>query len=211
MEDARCALTFLSVQTEVDRERLGLLGTSFGGAVVLHVGAIDERAKAIVCFDGIGSGRRWLRNLRRHREWIDFLERLDQERIKRVLTGQSEYVEYNVINPYADHPGLKSAHEDRRRQFPGWQAELTLETAQAVIEFAPEEMASLISPRALMVIYDSNPRSFAVEEAKCIYAKAREPRCLASIPATARQYGHYFGEELEHWISLSADWYQRYL
>ena len=57
--DAQSALTFLSVQPEVDPDRLGLLGTSFGGAVVLHVGAIDERAKAIVCFDGIGSGRRW--------------------------------------------------------------------------------------------------------------------------------------------------------
>ena len=62
-----------------------------------------------------------------------------------------------------------------------------------------------------MVIYDNNRRSFAVEEAKSIYAKAREPRRLAAIPPTARQYGHYFGEELEHWISLSAGWYQQYL
>lgn len=209
--DARCALTFIGVQPEVDPHRLGMLGTSFGGAVVLHVGALDERAKAIVCFDGIGSGRRWLHNLRRHREWIDFLERLNQERIRRVLTGESEYVEYGVINPYVDHPGLQTAHQDRRRQFPDWQSELTLETALAVIDFVPEELAHLISPRALMVIYDNNPRAFAVEEAKSIYVRARAPRCLASIPPTQRQYGHYFGEELEHWIGLAAGWYRQHL
>lgn len=209
--DAQSALTFLSAQPEVDPDRLGLLGTSFGGAVVVYVGAVDDRARAIVSFDGIGSGRRWLRHLRRPGEWHDFLGRLRQERIDRVLTGKSEYVNYGELNPYVDHPGLKAAHEDRRRQFPDWQSELTLETGQLVIEFNPEELAHLIAPRALMVIYDANPRGFAVEEGISIYQKAREPKRLATIPPTQRQYGHYFGEELEHWIGLSAEWYQQHL
>jgi len=205
------ALTFLGAQPEVDATRLGALGTSFGGSVVLHAAAADDRIRAAVCFDAIGSGRRWLRGLRRHGEWVEFLERLDKERVNRVLTGASEYVEYNVINPYVDHPGLKAAHEDRRRRFPDWQEELTLETALAVIQFAPEELAHLISPRALMVIYDNNIRAFATEEARNIYIRAEEPKSLVAIPASSQQYGHYFGEELEHWISLSADWFHKHL
>jgi uncharacterized protein len=44
-EDYRSALTCLSLQPEVDADRLGVWGTSFSGGHVLHVGAYDPRVK----------------------------------------------------------------------------------------------------------------------------------------------------------------------
>src|SRR5581483_4482791 len=99
--DARNALTFLGLQPEVDPKRLALLGTSFGGAVVQYAGAIDQRAQAVACFDGIGNGHRWFRGQRRQDEWLDFLARLEQDRVKRALTGESEYVDVSEINIYS--------------------------------------------------------------------------------------------------------------
>lgn len=209
VEDTRNALTFMQTVEEVDPERLGLLGTSFGGAVVVYVAAFDQRPRAVVCFDAIGSGRRWLRNQRRQYEWVDFLERLELDRKRRVLTGQSEYVDVGEINFYS--PESRAAHEERLRKYPEWQSTLPLETGEKVIEFNPEEFASRISPRALLVIYDVNPRGHAIEEALPIYQAAAEPKKLVAIPKGAYQYSHYFGQELEGWIAIAADWYRTYL
>src|SRR6266513_3744220 len=41
--DAQAALMFLGTLPEVDPERLGIYGTSYGGATVVWVGAIDAR------------------------------------------------------------------------------------------------------------------------------------------------------------------------
>lgn len=209
VNDARNALTFLSIQPEVDPQRMGLLGTSFGGAIVLHTAAVDRRPRAVVCFDGIGDGARWLRGQRRHTEWIDFLDRLEKDRATRVTTGKSEYVDVGDINVYS--PQSKQAHEERRLKFPDWQFMLPLETGETVIEFKAEDMAARIAPRALLVIYDCNPRGHALEEAFPIFEKAGEPKRLQAIGPSSRQYSHYFGEELEEWIGMCADWYGEHL
>src|SRR5260370_5897883 len=48
IEDYRSALTWLSLQPQVDADLLGVWGTSFGGGTVLHVAAYDPRVKAVV-------------------------------------------------------------------------------------------------------------------------------------------------------------------
>ncbi len=209
VEDCRNAMTFLQTVPEVAPDRIGLLGTSFGGAVVLYVGAFDERARAVVSFDGIGSGRRWLRNQRGGYGWAESLARLREARKRRVLTGQSEYVDYNDISLHSPEAG--PAVEERKRKYPTYQHLLPLETGEAVIEFNPEEFASRISPRALLVIYDPNPRGFAAEEGQAMYEAALEPKKLVQIPQGTYQYSHYFGEALEQWITIAAEWYKAHL
>src|SRR6266550_5893250 len=48
IEDYRSALTWLSLQPEIDADRLGVWGSSFSGGHVLHVAAYDPRVKAVV-------------------------------------------------------------------------------------------------------------------------------------------------------------------
>ena len=63
--DVQAALTFLGAQPEADAERLGIYGTSYGGATVVWVAAIDPRVKCVVAVVGIGNGTRWMRSVRR--------------------------------------------------------------------------------------------------------------------------------------------------
>lgn len=207
--DARSAVTFLGLQPEVDPARIGLMGTSFGGAVVQQAGVDDDRVRAVACFDAIGNGRRWFRGQRRQDEWLDFLERLKRDRVKRVLTGGSEYVDVSEINIYSAMS--KAAHDERRKRYPEWQFMLPLETGEAVIEFVPEDQIHRLAPRPLMVMYDPNPRSHAPEEAEHIFASAAEPKRLVAIPPGERQYSHYAGDELEHWIKIMADFFKEHL
>ena len=46
--DVQAALTLLGAQHEVDPERLGIYGTSYGGATVVWVAAVDPRVKCVV-------------------------------------------------------------------------------------------------------------------------------------------------------------------
>src|SRR5215510_7412015 len=63
--DVQAAMTFLGTLPEVDANRLGIYGTSYGGATVVWVGAIDPRVKCVVSVVGIGHGARWMRSVRR--------------------------------------------------------------------------------------------------------------------------------------------------
>ncbi len=42
--DVQAAMTYLGLQPEVDEDSIGLYGTSYGGATVSWVGAVDSRA-----------------------------------------------------------------------------------------------------------------------------------------------------------------------
>ena len=55
--DVQAALTCLGAQQTVDAERLGIYGTSYGGATVVWVAAVDPRVKCVVSVVGVGNGR----------------------------------------------------------------------------------------------------------------------------------------------------------
>src|SRR6266516_5601718 len=52
VEDTRNALTFLSRHPSVAPERIAVVGTSFGGAVAVYAGGIDERIAAVISNGG---------------------------------------------------------------------------------------------------------------------------------------------------------------
>jgi len=91
--DVQAAMTYLGIQPEADADRIGLYGTSYGGATVSWTGAVDQRAKCIVSVVGIGHGARWMSRVRRVDEWFDLQERSKEDREKRASTGESEYVD----------------------------------------------------------------------------------------------------------------------
>ena len=47
-EDYRNAITWMSLQPEVDANRIGVWGTSYAGGHLLHLAAFDRRIKAVV-------------------------------------------------------------------------------------------------------------------------------------------------------------------
>ena len=95
--DVQAALTFLGAQPEVDAARLGIYGTSYGGATVVFVAAVDPRVKCVVSVVGVGNGARWMRSVRRPDQYHDLLTRAAADRDKRVLTGVSALADRNEV------------------------------------------------------------------------------------------------------------------
>src|SRR3954464_14902056 len=95
--DVQAAITFLSLQPQVAPERLGIYGTSYGGATVVWVGAVDPRVRCVVSVVGIGNGRRWMRSVPRPDEYHDLLGRSAADRVRRVMEGKSQLVDRSEI------------------------------------------------------------------------------------------------------------------
>jgi hypothetical protein len=183
--DVQSALTFMTTLPQVNSERLGIYGTSYGGATVIWVGAIDERVKCIVSVVGIGHGKRWMRSVRRPDEWYDLLEHSDADRVKRVQTGNSEFVERSeILLPDRQSAELAAA---ARRDNPSAVNTIPLEYVDDTLGFNPEWVVDKIAPRPILFITSDNDRLVPPEESEHLYARAGDPKKLIVL----KGYGHY--------------------
>ena len=183
--DVQAALTFLGMQEAVDERRLGIYGTSYGGATVVWTAAVDRRAKCIVSVVGIGHGERWIRSVRRPDEWFDLLERSAADRAKRTTAGASELVDRDeILLPDRQSAALAAA---ARRHVPSALNTLPLEYVDETLGFHPEWVVDKIAPRPVLFITTDDDRLVPPEESQALYEKAGEPKKLVVL----KGYGHY--------------------
>jgi len=179
IEDTRQAITFLSADPRINSEQIGLHGSSFGGAVALSTTAADIRVKAMVCSVAMGNGRRWLQSLRRHWEWIDFEKEVKADRIERVKTGKSRRVDPYYI--MMSDPFSEQRHVELNRDFPERKFELPLESAEAIMEFTPEDDAAGAPHRPGLIIGVKDDYLVPESESHQIYAKWPGPKKLVML------------------------------
>ena len=185
VNDVRAALTFLGHQPQVDGDRLAVLGVSLGGSNALVAGALDQRVGAVVAIEAVGDGQRWLRGLRRHWEWLEFKQRLDEDRLQQVRTGTSARVApLDIVVP---DPDSRQFLEAVYREYPEMQCELPLESATALIEFRPEDLVERLAPRPVLFIHGAADRQVAVDESLALFERCGEPRQVEIVPGM----GHF--------------------
>ena len=200
--DVQAALTFLGAQEAVDETRLGIYGTSYGGATVVWTGAIDRRVRCIVSVVGIGHGERWMRSVRRPDEWFDLLDRSAADRVKRTMDGESEFVDRNrILLPDRQSAELAAA---ARRNVPSALDTLPLEYVDETLGFHPEWVVDRIAPRPILFITTDDDRLVPPEESRVLHDKAGEPKKLVVLEG----YGHYqvyaepaFGEVMRETVA----------
>jgi len=206
--DVQAALTFLGAQQMVDAGRLGIYGTSYGGATVVWTAAVDPRVKCVVSVVGIGNGRRWMRSVRRPDEFHDMLERSAADRVRRALTGQSELVERSdVLLPDRQSAELAAA---ARAKVSGAISQIPLEFVDDTLGFHPEWVVDKIAPRPVLFITTDDDRLVPPEESIAMYERAGEPKKLVVLP----KWGHYevyAGEAFRQVMEPTLAWYQQYL
>jgi fermentation-respiration switch protein FrsA (DUF1100 family) len=206
--DVQAALSFLGAQPEADPERLGLYGTSYGGATAVWTAAIDPRAKCVVSVVGIGHGGRWMRSVRRPDDWRDLLDRSARDRVRRALDGESEAVNREeILLPDRQSAELAAA---ARRSNPAAVSQIPLEYVDETLGFNPEWVVDRIAPRPVLFVTTDDDRLVPAEESAALYARAGEPKKLVVL----KGYGHYevyaepaFGEVM----AATLAWYGEHL
>ena len=206
--DALAALTFLQTRPGVDPARIGLYGTSYGGATVVWAAALDERVRCVVSVVGVGDGRRWMRSVRRPDEWHDLLERAREDREQAVLSGESALAERDEIllqdrTSAALSAAARAANPDAISTVPAAFIDETL-------SFHADWVVGRIAPRPLLLVTTEDDRLVPPEESRSLYARAGEPKKLVVLEG----YGHYdvyaepaFGEVM----AATLAWYRQHL
>jgi len=206
--DVQAALTFLGAQPEVDAARLGIYGTSYGGATVVFVAAVDLRVRCVVSVVGVGNGARWMRSVRRPDEYHDLLTRGAADRDKRVLTGVSDLADRNeVLLPDRQSAELGAA---ARRDNPAAVTQLPLEFVDDTLGFNPEWIVDRIAPRPVLFITTDDDRLVPPQESEAMFARAGEPKKLVVL----KGFGHYEvygGEAFRQVMDETVAWYKTHL
>jgi fermentation-respiration switch protein FrsA (DUF1100 family) len=206
--DVQAALTFIGTVPSVDPERLGIYGTSYGGATVVWVGAIDPRAKCVVSVVGIGNGSRWMRSVRRPDEWHDLQARAAEDRIKRAVEGKSQFVaREEILLPDRQSAELAAA---ARRGNPAAVGSIPLEYVDDTLAFNPEWVVDRIAPRPVLYITTDDDRLVPPEESIALHARAGEPKKLVVLSG----FGHYevYREPAFSQVMLqTVAWYRQHL
>jgi fermentation-respiration switch protein FrsA (DUF1100 family) len=208
VEDTQAALSFLSEQPEVDANRLGLYGISYGGSTAVFTAAIDRRVRAVVSVTGVGNGERWLRGVRRPWEYRELMERAYRDRVRQAITGEGEMVDRGYVLMMDPQSAEISARARASR--PSASNEVPLEMAHETIGFNPEWVVDRISPRAVLFITSDRDELVLPEESEAMFARAGEPKKLVVL----RGYGHYevfTPPALDEVMAETLGWYRKYL
>ena len=177
VEDVKSAVTYLALQPQVDKDKIGMVGICFGGGVASYTAAFDKRIKCLAVPGVIANGGTWIRSTRRLHEWADLLKRIEEDRNKRVITGESEHVP--VLEVAIPDPEVKEKFSMFQKQYKYAGYSPSLLCWETVINFRPEDVADKISPTPYLVFAAGKDTwADSVVNAMAMYQKAREPRKL---------------------------------
>jgi uncharacterized protein len=216
VEDFRNAITFLGSRPEVDAGRIGLWGTSFAGGVVLYTAALDRRVRAVVAQMPVVHGGRWLRSLRPAAAWEDLLDRLEQERARRLrgepprripLSGLARLGEVAVM-PGDDEQAAHFANLKRTQRT--WREDVTLESLEHVIDFRPMDVVNEIAPRATcLVAAQGHDPVHPLDQILAAYDRCGEPMRLHLLSERGLDLRFEPGWSL--CLTYAVDWFREHL
>jgi pimeloyl-ACP methyl ester carboxylesterase len=208
VEDTRNALTFLARHPAVAPDRIGVIGTSFGGAVAVYAGGVDPRIAAVISNGGWGDGERKFRGQHATPEaWARFTAMLAEGRAHREKTGRSLMVpRYDIV------PIPAQLRDDLARRsvqmFPaGTIQTFPAETAQSMFDFRADGVVGQIAPRPLLLLHSANDSVTPTEQSIEMFKRAGQPTELHLF----RDVDHFmFAEDNARVWGVVRDWLANY-
>jgi dienelactone hydrolase len=206
VDDIRNAITYLQAQPEADPDRIGIWGTSNGGAHVAYVAAIDERVKVAVGQVGYGDGRRLLMDIRSPEERRALEATLAEDRRLRVLTGKGGAADTATL---LASPQTQAFFAEALAAMPEFYCEIPWQSAEATMEYRPIDVVHRIAPRALMLIGAEHDDLCRIDGYRDLHERAGEPKRFVSLPIG--HYEIYTPEWVDRSAALALEWYRQHL
>lgn len=201
IRDVRAALSFLETHPAVEKRALAVLGLSLGGAHALSTAAVDKRVRVCIALAPVTNGQRWLRSLRAEWQWRLFLQDIAADRQERVRSGISRSIPLFTLMP--PDPETEITLRELAKRFPNLPTEptLTLESAEALLDYSPEREVAQIAPRALLLIHGEDDVLVSPEESLAAWQRAGDPKRLVLLTGM----GHF------NWLNSQHPIFQRIL
>ncbi len=212
IKDYRNAITWVSLQPEVDANRIGVWGTSYSGGHVMHLAAFDKRVKAVVSQVPVSN------------VWESYFAALPPEaitnisawhaqaRTQRMTSGEVAY--FPAVAPEGQ-PAVMPQPESYQwfiemgRRAPRWENRVTVESLETGVDYDPTAFIHLISPTPLLMVIASDDIVTPTEQEKKAFQRAREPKKLVVVPG--RHFEAYNGPKHMQFFAPQLEWFQEHL
>ena len=192
VDDVNNALTFFKHQPEVDAEHIALIGWGVGGAVCVNAAYRDKTVKAVATLNSFTDSRRWMRMGMGNDKFYKMLRALEEDKYKRVSTGdpvlRHPYEFYPNIDEsgdfYVDHTlkelngGVEASivSDNNAEPFP---TPMSSVIAESFVRFNVQDILPKLAPDcAVFVGHGKYNELHDREEAEDAYKLAKEPKAL---------------------------------
>lgn len=208
LEDILNAVTYLETRSEVDPHRLGAYGMGgTGGGNAIMAAGVDRRIRCVAVQSVVADGEDWLHRMRREYEWVDYRQRIADDRRRWVIEGTGETV--------APREDLMVATPERAKLSPKKDVDYRiaeafyLRSADFISRYRPLDVVERIAPRALLITSVVDDVVTPEDHALALYERAGAPKKLIRQADTS----HYrsYRENYEVLLTQIVDWYDRYL
>ena len=200
VEDTRNALSFLQTRPEIDPTRIALVGSSFGAAVAVYAGGVEERVAAVISSGGWGDGATKFRKQHASPEaWKRFTDMMARGKEERARTGKASIVPRYDIVPI---PERLRGHLAQNSIM-----EFTFETVESMYDFRANDVVGKIAPRPLLLLHASNDSVTPTEQSVVLFQHARQPTDLHLIA----DVDHFmFSHENPRVVAIIRDWLAKF-
>lgn len=206
IEDIKSAIFFLSSLNEVDPNRIGLWGTSYGSANAIVAASEDRRVKCLSIQLAFGDGERCISANMSPEEKTRFKDTLINLSEKKKLTGREMMVPVSKILSDEQSKAFLQKNIDK---FPELKIKIPFLTILETINYKPEQYLKNLHVPILIVGAEKdivNP----ISETNSLYNLASEPKELVVISG-ATHFQVYEGEYFEQAVAKQISWFGKYL
>lgn len=207
VDDTRNAITFLQHYPGVDPERIGLWGSSYGGAIVPYVFSVDDRPKVAVAQSSpIMTAE--VMAAKMPPEQIQFVRQMvAEDRRRRVLHNDPMYADHLSLLPNAK---ARAYFETLYRDYPQmYGREVMVRSLESLMEFAPFSQIERKGSRPLLFVVGINDEFGDISVLKQVYEKTPEPKEWREHDAD--HFGMYEPGILEATVADAVAFYKKHL
>lgn len=216
-QQVRCfqdAITYAQSRNEVDADRIGVWGSSYGGGHAYVVAAIDRRVGAVVGQVPAISGSETFRQLVRIDSWAAMDAAFAAERVSRGAGAEATVIPVVDSDPTAmsalptpDSYEFFTATAETRA--PKWRNEVTLTSMEFFRGYEPGIYLPQIAPTPLLMIVAPLDRLASGQLATSAYETASHPKKLQLIGGG--HFDAYTGEGFDISSTAARDWFVEHL
>jgi uncharacterized protein len=213
VDDYRDAISFAQTLPETDEERIGVWGSSYSGAHVIVLGAIDRRIKCVASQVPLISGHRNARRLIRADVMAGVEAMCAEDRLKRYKGGEPGMIPV-VSSDLAGVAVLPTPDswqwfdETGRTRAPAWRNEVTLRSVELFLAYEPGAYIEYVSPTPLLLVVALGDHLTVADEALAAYERALHPKKLVTLKG-----GHFdaYVADFDAASAAACEWFLEHL
>ncbi|MBP6018915.1 MAG: alpha/beta hydrolase [Burkholderiaceae bacterium] len=212
IEDFRSAISYVRSRPEVNREKIGIWGSSYSGGHALVVAAIDKRVKCVVSqvptISGFKAAQRRVRYDKAHL-LREVFEQDREARFAGAAPQTMQIVDADSEAPVA-YPGSDSYDymSGEAKRCPSWVNAITLRSLELARAYEPGSFIKRIAPSPLLMIVATDDGLTPADLQQDAYSEAHQPKELMLVPG-----GHYsvYTNYFHQTSSAAAEWFATHL